>query len=51
MDRFNPHRVTIGTLLAAGILTAALGHISPGLYRLITLVFRLGYCINATNRT
>ena len=49
MDRFNPHRVMIGTLLAAGILTAALGHISPGLFGLMTLVFLLGYCINATN--
>ncbi len=49
MDRFDPHKVMIGTLLAAGIFTVALAKLSPGLYGLITLVFLLGYCINSTN--
>jgi AAHS family 4-hydroxybenzoate transporter-like MFS transporter len=49
MDRFNPHKVMIGTLLGAGIFTVALAKLSPGLYGLMALVFLLGYCINSTN--
>jgi AAHS family 4-hydroxybenzoate transporter-like MFS transporter len=49
MDRFDSHKVMIGTLLAAGIFTVALAKLSPGLSGLIVLVFLLGYCINSTN--
>ncbi|MBD8094593.1 aromatic acid/H+ symport family MFS transporter [Pseudomonas fluorescens] len=49
MDRFKAHRVMIGTLLGAAILTVTLGLASPGLYGLMALVFMLGFCINSTN--
>ncbi|XAH25427.1 aromatic acid/H+ symport family MFS transporter [Xylophilus sp. GW821-FHT01B05] len=49
MDRFNPHKVMMGTLLGAGIFTIALGNLNPDLYGLMALVFMLGFCINATN--
>ncbi|KVQ34478.1 4-hydroxybenzoate transporter [Burkholderia cepacia] len=49
MDRFNSHKVMIGTLLAAWIATVALARLNPGLYGLIALVVLLGYCINSTN--
>lgn len=49
MDRFNPHKVMIGTLLGAGLFTVALGNLNPSLYGLMTLVFMLGFCINSSN--
>lgn len=49
MDRFKDHRVMIGTLLGAAVLTVTMGLASPGLYGLMALVFVLGFCINATN--
>ena len=49
MDRFKSHRVMIGTLLGAAILTVSMGLVSPGLYELMALVFLLGFCINSTN--
>ncbi|MGE8502653.1 MAG: MFS transporter [Pseudomonas sp.] len=49
MDRFNPHKVMIGTLIGGAVLTLSLGNLSPGLYGLMALVFMLGFCINATN--
>jgi MFS transporter, AAHS family, 4-hydroxybenzoate transporter len=49
MDRWNPHRVMIATLVGAGIFTVMLGETSLGLAGLTTLVFLLGYCINSSN--
>jgi len=49
MDRFNPHKVQMGTLLGAAIFTVLLGYLSPGLHLLMTLCFLLGFCINSSN--
>jgi AAHS family 4-hydroxybenzoate transporter-like MFS transporter len=49
MDRFNPHRVMILTLIAAATLTITLGLTNPGLNGLVALVFVLGFCTNSTN--
>jgi AAHS family 4-hydroxybenzoate transporter-like MFS transporter len=49
MDRWNPHKVMIGTLLGAGIFTVALGQLSPSIGGLMTLCFLLGFCINSSN--
>lgn len=49
MDRWNPNKVMIGTLVGAAILTICLGNLSPGLHGLMGLCFMLGFCINAAN--
>ena len=49
MDRFNPHKVMMGTLLGAGIFVVALGNLNPGITGLIVLCFLLGFCINSSN--
>lgn len=49
MDRFNPHKVMICTLIGAAVLTLSLANLSPGLYGLMALVFALGFCINSAN--
>lgn len=49
MDRFNPHKVMIFTLLGAAALTVTLGNTSPNLHGLMALSFLLGFCINSTN--
>lgn len=49
MDRFNPHRVMIGTLIGAAVMTLSLANLSPGLYGLMAMVFALGFCIQSTN--
>ncbi|MDB5847602.1 MAG: 4-hydroxybenzoate transporter [Rhodoferax sp.] len=49
MDRWNPNKVMIGTLLGAAVFTICLGNLSPGVYGLMGLCFMLGFCINASN--
>jgi AAHS family 4-hydroxybenzoate transporter-like MFS transporter len=49
MDRFNPHKVQMGTLLGAAVFTVLLGYLNPGLNALMTLCFMLGFCINSSN--
>src|SRR6218665_3646702 len=49
MDRWNPHKVMIGTLLGAAVFTICLGNLSPGLTGLMVLCFLLGFCINSAN--
>lgn len=49
MDRWNPSKVMMGTLLGAAVFTLCLGNLSPGLYGLMGLCFMLGFCINASN--
>ena len=49
MDRWNPHKVMMHTLLAAGVFTTCLGNLSPGVDGLMALCFLLGFCINSSN--
>jgi AAHS family 4-hydroxybenzoate transporter-like MFS transporter len=49
MDRFKAHKVLIGTLSGAALVTLAIARLDLNLYGLMTLVFLLEYCINSTN--
>ncbi|MDF3880964.1 MFS transporter [Cupriavidus basilensis] len=49
MDRFNPHKVMIGTLLGAALFTVAIGSWQHSVDMLMGLVFLLGFCINSAN--
>lgn len=49
MDRWNPHKVMMGTLLGAAVFTICLGYMNPGFTGLMALCFALGFCINSSN--
>ena len=49
MDRFNPHKVMIGTLLGAAVFTVVIGYSHHTLPILMGLVLLLGYCISSAN--
>jgi len=49
MDRWNPHKVMMGTLMGAAVFTICLGNLNPGIYGLMALCFLLGFCINSSN--
>jgi AAHS family 4-hydroxybenzoate transporter-like MFS transporter len=49
MDRWNPHKVMIGTLFAAGVIALLIGTQTHGVTALMVLIFAIGYCINSAN--
>ncbi|MGY8706073.1 aromatic acid/H+ symport family MFS transporter [Bradyrhizobium sp. 18BD] len=49
MDRWNPHKVLIGTLFAAGVIALLIGSQTHSEPVLMVLIFAIGYCINSSN--